>query len=262
MPTKKCNAFVKKGTKKVPCGTAITYGGSNPALCPNRDLHLMKMKTGYCNNGWCEGTKAKSSSGQPAPSCKFYLTCPCKCHDMVDKMFEMSGMERILVDKSEYAPHRTWWMPSDEPLAPLSNSEPASTPVLVESPAPGIVPPSLRRPFAPTATGRAARGELESWVKDACDVWLIDQEQYPCTPAWISEEISRTQGIREPSVGAITAVFNRWEKLGFAVIGRKPTRFIKYTEDGVRLGLEKMKEQAKRKKRLHQGEVRRGTVRR
>lgn len=258
MPTKKCNAFIKAGTKKVPCGQMITYSSSTPALCKNRDLHILKMKTGFCNSGWCEGIKPKSSSGQPAPSCKFYLTCPCKCHDMVDMMFEMSGMERILVDKSEYAPHRTFWMPSDEPYAPLSSSAEVVTPVMVESPAPSIVPPTLRRPFAPTVTGRAARGELESWVKDACDVWLIDEEKFPCTPNWIAEEISRVQGIKAPSVGAISAVFERWTKLGFAVTGKKPTRFLHYTEDGVRLGLDKMKEQAKRQKRAHQSNLRRG----
>lgn len=170
-------------------------------------------------------------------------------------------MKRILVDKSEYHPERTWWMPSDEPLAPLSIGAQVVAPTLVESPAPDIVPPSLRRPYAPTATGRAARGELESWVKDACDVWLIDQEQFPCTPAWIADEISKTQAITPPSVGAISAVFDRWSNLGFAKIEKKPTRFVYYSAEGITLGLEKMKDRAKRSKRLQHNDQKRNLIR-
>jgi hypothetical protein len=40
-------------------------------------------------------------------------------------------------------------------------------------------------------------------------------------------------------------VFKRWERIGFAVIDRKPTRFSRYTEDGVKLGLEVLKLKAK-----------------
>lgn len=261
MPTKKCTAFVKNGTEKLPCGTSYTYKSTDSSLCPNRENHILKMKTGFCASGWCEGINPKTKSGNPAPSCQFHLTCPCKCHDMIDKMFEIAQMERIAVDKSEYHVERTFWMPSDEPLAPLSSSQETTTPVLVESPAPDLVPPTLRRPFAPTTSGRAAPGELESWVKDACDVWLIDEEQFPCTPVWIADEIAKTQGIKPPSVGAITAVFNRWVNLGFAVVGKKPTRFLHYTEDGVRLGLDRMKQQAKRRQRARQSEKNRGLVR-
>ena len=260
MPQKKCTRLVKRqteqGVKKVPCG-GVLKNASSP--CPNRDMHILPFKTGYCNNGWCEGIKPRTKSGNAAPSCTFYGTCPCECHDMLDKMFAMSKMERILVEKSDYAPPaRTWWMPSDDPLPPLSNSGPTTAPVRVESPAPGYVPPHVAREYGPTPTGRAARGELESWVQAKCDEWLIEKYDFPCTPAWISEEIAKEQGIKPPSVGAISAVFDRWVKLGFAVIEKKPVRFTRYTPDGIWRGLEGLKVDAKRKKAMARSLARRG----
>lgn len=184
---------------------------------------------------------------------------------MLYVMFEMSDMERILVDKSEYkAPERTFWMPSDDPdywKPSPSNGDSITAPVLVESPAPDAVPATLRRAFAPTATGRAARGELELWVKEACDVWIVEKYDFNCTPAWLAEEIGRAKAIKDPSVGAISAVFERWVKLGFAIIEKKPTRFLRYTEDGVRLGLEQMKARAKTKNKLVEAEKKRNLIR-
>jgi hypothetical protein len=132
---------------------------------------------------------------------------------------------------------------------------------MVESPAPDIVPPTVARSYAPTATGRAARGELEGWVKEVCDIWLIEGYQMLCTPAWISEEIASAQGIKAPSVGAISAVFERWVKLGFAVVQKKPTRFIAYTEEGKRVGLEGLKIRAKQQAKRKQAEQSRGSLR-
>lgn len=239
---KKCKAKIRKAGQRVICDTE--YLGE---VCPKKEYHLLKGKTGFCANGWCEGSKAKDWKGNPVPTCKFIFTCPCICHDALDKLFSLTESERVVVDSSGYAPpHRTYWMPSDDPLPPLSNNGHTSPPVVVESPAPDRVPATVIRTFTPTPTGRAARGELELWVKQQCDEWLIDEPGEPCTLAYLAAEISRTQGITSPSVGAISAVFDRWAKLGFAIIEKKPTRFVKYTDEGVRLGLEQMKTQAKR----------------
>lgn len=252
--TKKCNAKIRVGSKQVPCGKE--YLGSGP--CPNRGMHLLKMPTGFCSNGWHEGSKSKDWRGNPVPTCEFYLTCPCDCHDKLGKLFEMTDQERILVDSSGYVPpKRTYWMPSDDPLPPLSKGNDPERPTLVESPAPDIVPPTIRRNFAPTPTGRAARGELELWVKQQCDIWLIDKPGDLCTPSYLAAEIARDQGIAPPSVGAISSVFERWVKLGFAVVAKKPTRFVGYTDEGRELGLEKMKADAKREKKLAYADDRR-----
>lgn len=243
---KVCTRKVREAGKHVKCATEYTG-----AECPKKNDHLLPMKTGFCNNGWCEGSKAKDWRGNPVPTCEFIVTCPCSCHDQLDKLFAMTDAERIVVDSSGYRlPERTYWMPSDEPLPPRSTDGGTVTHEYVESPAPDTVPASIRRGFTPTPTGRAARGELEQWVKDECDVWLIDKPGEPCTPKYLAGEIARSQAIPPPSVGAISAVFERWVKLGFAVIDKKPTRFVKYTEDGIMLGLDAMKERAKRSKKL------------
>jgi hypothetical protein len=111
--------------------------------------------------------------------------------------------------------------------------------------------------FGPTPTGRAAKGELEAWVDEQCRIWIIDKPGVPCTPAFLSEQIAKDQAINPPSVGAISACFERWMKLGYAVIEKKPTRFVKYTDEGVRLGLERMKHNAKQSRRLADAEHRR-----
>jgi hypothetical protein len=235
--------------KKVYSQCGKEWLGTGP--CPNKDVHLLPIKTGFCSNGWCEGSKATDWRGRPAPTCQFYVTCPCKCHDDLDRLFAMTESERILVETSGYvAPARTYWMPSDEPDIVLSSPNGTTTPVIIESPAPDRVPASMVRDFGPTPTGRAARGELESWVKHHCDIWLVDEPGEPCTPSYLAAEISHDQGITPPSVGAISAVFERWVKLGFAVVEKKPTRFVRYTEDGIKYGLEKMKSDAKRRTKL------------
>lgn len=168
-------------------------------------------------------------------------------------MFAMADMERQVVDNSGYSPeHGGFWLPTLEEraqLAALSSSRSPVAPRIEESPAPDMVPATIVRAFVPTASGRAAPGELELWVKQQCDIWLVEQERFPCTPAYLAEAIGKDQGIKPPSVGAITAVFNRWEKLGFAVIASKPARFVKYTDDGVRLGLEGCKMRYKQKRK-------------
>jgi hypothetical protein len=98
-------------------------------------------------------------------------------------------------------------------------------------------------------------------VKTACDVWLVESYSFPCTPAWLAEEIAAAQAIKAPSVGAISAVFERWIKLGFAVIEKKPTRFVSYTDEGIKLGLEGLKARSKRTKQLTEAEKKRLLIR-
>lgn len=142
----------------------------------------------------------------------------------------------------------------EERQALIASSRPHApdAPVLVESPLPDAVPATIRHTFAPTTTGRAARGELESWVKEQCDIWLVEKEEFPCTTAYLSYEIGKAQGIKPPSVGAISAVFDRWDSIKFAVVAKKPTRFVEYTPEGVTLGLEGCKDKHKRSRRLQQ----------
>lgn len=258
-----CSASVKNddGTLGI-CGYVFT---NDQYLCPRRlDTHLSKFKTGLCDAGFCEGSrKINSRTEKPVKTCDKWKTCPCECHKMYDTMFREAGMPRQVVDNSGYSPdHARYWMPTPEERALLnasSISAPTGTPVRVESPAPGRVPPSIARPYSPTATGRAARGELEAWVRRVCDTWLLDEEQIICTPNYVSIEIQKLEGLgKPPSVGAISAVWERWVSLGFAKIEKKPTRFIGYTDAGIQYGLEALKEQAKQQHRSKQAATKRG----
>lgn len=215
--------------------------------CDNKANHLHTMLTGFCHSGWHEGMKARSASGQPAPTCKFYINCPCDCHARLNRMFDLAGNERILVDNSDWKPESTFVMPTARDVIVASSFIPAGTGVGImrESPAPEIVPATIERTFVPTPTGRAGRGELESWVREATDIWAVEKDVL-CTPQYVAKMIGQRKGINPPSSGAVDAVFNRWAALGFAKIERKPTRFEGYTEDGIKLGLETMKARAKR----------------
>ena len=250
-----CNEFIKDDNLKlVQCKTRLVEG-----RCSQRDKHVAKYKTGFCAKNWCEGQNPKTFSGAPAPTCKSWATCPCSCHTMYDQMYAATGMAREVVNNSEYrAPKGQFWMPSPEERIALHASSDIvrpNAPVVVESPLPEAVPVTLRRSYTPTATGRAARGELEAWVKDECDIWVVEQDGTLCTPPYLANEIGRKQGIKQPSVGAISAVFDRWVKIGFANIEKKPTRFISYTDQGIRLGLEGCKDKAKRAKRSAEAEA-------
>lgn len=243
---KVCTSKVRNNSEVKACRKSYTS-----YLCPDRANHLLPMVTGFCNSGWHEGTKPRSPSGKAAPTCKEYVRCPCDCHTQLWRMFELSQSERVLVDNSDYLPDSSFVRVA---LAPVSSVSVAfipgvsNLPAVPESPAPGIVPASVPRTFAPTPTGRTARGELESWVREITDIWAVERD-VNCTPLYVAREIGRVKGVREPSDGAVNAVFVRWEKLGFATFAKKPVRFTGYTEKGIELGLERMKAIAKRNKR-------------
>lgn len=210
-------------------------------ICPNREQHLHPMLTGFCQAGWHEGLKIN------APTCKYYVNCPCDCHAQLNRMYQMTGDERVLVNNSTWRPANPYVLPSLEPLEAVpSNGTPTVAAPVVESPAPGIVPPSAPRIFAPTVSGRLGKGELESWVKEVTDVWAVEKDRL-CTVGYISNEIGRVKGINPPSQGAIQNVLFRWKDLGFAHIETaRPMRFTGYTDDGIKFGLENMKARAKR----------------
>ena len=253
--------------KSKPCGKRL-----EDSRCPDKSQHMMKYPTGFCSNGDCEGAAKKTKDGKPRRTCRDWKICPHKCHQMFDMMFTMSEMPRILVDNSGYAvDHTEFWVPTaEERMAWIASSRPrhADAPVIIKSPAPDTVPMTVAYAFNPTTTGRAARGELESWVKDACDIWLVenqmatpDQHLSRCTPPYLANEISKEQGIKEPSVGAIDAVLKRWSLIGFAVTAAKPARFIEYTPEGIRIGLDGCKDKIRRNKKMANAASARGSLR-
>lgn len=250
-----CTAKAKDDAgNKIDCPGHMVNG-----ICTKVHEH-MATRTGICSTGGHEGIRYLSWRGNPMPTCTSWKICGCECHDTYTEMFKLSQMPRQAVDNSGYIPDRgDYVMPTfEERIAAHQASiiTPTDAPRVIESPAPAVVPATIARPFAPTPTGRSARGELEFWVKEACDIWLVEyptppqQQARPCTPPYVSGEIGRKYGIKPPSVGAVDAVWRRWEVLGFAVIGRKPTRFTAYTPEGIEHTLEGLKERAKRGRKV------------
>lgn len=222
-------------------------------------------KTGFCTAGHHEGGRYPGPSGKFNKTCTFPDVCSCDdptCHRFFDKMFSEAGMPRQVVDNSGYESEtHSFLAPVPTVLAAppiLSNSRPVVDAQTLESVAPGRVPPVRRASYGPTSSGRAARGQLEAQVNTVCTTWVIEEEKVLCTPAYISEEIAKAEGIKAPSTGAIDAVFGRWERYGYAVIGRKPTRFLQFTEEGVEHGLEYLKDKSKRQDKSHQAAMSRG----
>lgn len=198
--------------------------------------------SGFCSIKACEGTRPKGVlTGTPMKTCTMISVCSCDCHKTITAMMEMAQMERVPQVNPEYkAPERTYWMPEDEPnYTPDAASEFTATG--------DLSPEVIERKVGTTASGRTERGGLEFLVQRECLAWFLDQHPPICSPAYLSREIARIEGIKEPSQGAIGAVFNRWELNGYAEIGRKPTRFVQLTELGKANGLDWCKAQAKKR---------------
>jgi len=242
-----CVSKIREVAEIKQCNVKLKNHPLGGEYCPNRDNHLYPIPTGFCSSGWHEGMKARTESGKPAPTCRFYVNCPCDCHTKLNRMYQLAGEERVLVDNSDWKPESTFVMPSLEPLDAVSSIDTGTdTRPVVESPAPGIVPPTVVRTFVPTQSGRLGKGQLEAWVKEVTDVWVVEQER-PCTVGYISNEIGRVKGIDPPSQGAIQNVLFRWRDIGFAVLDTtRPMKFTGYTDEGVRLGLDNLKARAKR----------------
>jgi hypothetical protein len=235
------------------------------------EVKVRKHRTGFCSNGQCEGTKPKGVNGSPMKTCTFWQECPCNCHKQITQMFEMAGLPRVAQDNPEYRVDRSEFVMPDpviqtyEEIIEQVQNQFADKPYyqeFAEKFTPQVqLPPSAPKTYSETPSGRTAKGQLEDWVKQACDVWIAEKYSWPCTPSYLSGTIADVEKVPTPSTGAIGAVFNRWEELGFAVIGKKPIRFTAYTEEGMRLGLAAMKVRAKANRKRVKSEIRRGSLR-
>lgn len=203
-----------------------------------------KLKTGYCSAGNHDGCKARTVTPWFG---KIWL-CPCTCHEPTTKEEKMiaSAIEMginpadlgLEVPSNAPVVVRTQ-SPLLPPLPPvIGNKENRKTEVLP------VIPPDDEVNFNSTA-GRAAKGELEYRVKRVCDEFVsgaLVTEKGVLTPVIIADRINPDN---PPSSGAIGAVFDRWQAMGFAETARKPVRFIRYTDDALRYGLQQMKKRSK-----------------
>ena len=212
---------------------------------------MSKYKTGFCSNGFCEGTKPRSMSGKPIKVCVSIDICKCECHEKIAKMFEMTDTKRIAIQNPDYVPYEsgifeflsTFEKVQGELLNSSKVAKVEEKPVVGDD---GTVVLGLARSakhFEPTKRGRAA-GQLEDEIRGICNRFLQREwpEQEICTPKFIAQQIFvETDAETLPSVGAIGATFDRWEKIGFAIIKKGPVRFVSFTVAGMTEGLEALK---------------------
>lgn len=234
---KTCTIKVRRAAEIEPCGSTLKFIKDRGQVCPDKEMHLNPIPTGFCHSGWHEGQKINK------PTCKFWINCPCDCHTRISMMMVLTDTERLLQDNSTWAAPQLFVMirASDVAVEKAVQQERAR---VVASTVPSLVPDRVERIFAPTESGRAARGELESMVREIVDAWSMEPF-VNCTPQYVSERIYQAFGEKK-STGAIDAVFRRWQVIGFANVGIKPTRIISYTPLGIQQGLEALKAKAKR----------------
>lgn len=245
-----------------------------PRKKPGKD----RYQSGFCAAGSHEGTKPVSYSGRPMKTCDFWQTCPCKCHEDITKMYELTDMDREPPEQSaEYQAfireqRHQFVMPSfydSAILDGLSSVDGTDTPPGDEGPATdparpvtGTPAPPSEPTFGPTPTGRRARGQLEYDVLKVCADYADNHYEWDiCTPKMVAEQIGKMNATEPPSTGAINAVWDRWEKLGFAKQDKKPSRFVGFESAYTAQSLDMLKARVKRDKKRGQAEIKRGSLR-
>lgn len=107
----------------------------------------------------------------------------------------------------------------------------------------------LRPPRAATTSRANGSGPLAEAVLRACDACLSGEVEpgRPLTPTVIARLVQRREGlVKAPSNGAVAAVFERWERFGFAEFDRGPLAFKRYTAGGLEKGLAGILEERRR----------------
>lgn len=206
--------------------------------------------TGFCGTGACEGTAPRSMSGKPMKVCVAYEICTCNCHKTFNRMYETAGVDRQVHQNPEYVPimgpDLSEYFTVVKELEPDFIGGASRHTIPPEKPseiAPGLL--ESARTFTGTPSGYRQRGQLEVEVQAICNRAMVGEFDQLMTPVAIAELINPSN---PPSTGAIGAVFARWERIGYAIIHRKPLYFQSYTVDGMKHGLEALKRKGKRKR--------------
>lgn len=201
--------------------------------------------SGLCENGLHEGESPKSASGQPLMVCTSWAKdswgamCKCECHVRITNMFAEANLPRIPMQNPAYRVENKYVMPSAEERIKL-HAEARQQKIKQES-----LPLSVKKlaMFDDTPSGKRARGQLEDEVLLVCS--QFSRGELPVETLTTAIIASLIDEANPPSVGAIGAVFDRWEKIGFAHCPKKPVRFESFTMEGMQHGLQYMKERFK-----------------
>lgn len=230
-----------------------------------------KWISGFCSIGCHEGTQPTNVDGTPLKVCVSIGSspqdknrCGCKCHKGIDKMYESAGLPRVPQQSPLWKPTPSpdlSWLYEDAP-SPLVASTIGAT---QGSPAPaepardhGIpVHQPRHAPDERTPSGYRRKGQLEDSVNEVCLGYLKGQysadENGDMTTKHIAHLIDPEN---PPSPGAVQAVLERWVKLGYAEMRRKPVGFQMLTIDGMQKGLARMKDEAQAQRKAERRKMR------
>ena len=117
--------------------------------------------------------------------------------------------------------------------------------------------------FPETESGRRRKGELEVMVDYVVKWWTViyedGYEEIPdqCTAEYIAQQCTALDG-RPTSSGAVWKILTNWRDWDYAEIAEKPNRFIFFTENGMKLGLEEIHRRIKRAEKRERGARLRG----
>lgn len=109
----------------------------------------------------------------------------------------------------------------------------------------GVITPAEDEPMTPHRISRLVMAESKL-AGGATDVTVKLTEEYGAEIVKQAQDktwkADGTDGVKLVSAGAVTAMLQRWESFGFAVLGQDPMTFKGYTEEAVTEGLAKLKE--------------------
>lgn len=146
---------------------------------------------------------------------------------------------------------------TDTPVVPVDDQPNEDAPVVVPTPpvpdnsqvsAEAAVAATDAAPAADPATPkeRAAASDLEGDLRKVLDDYVSGVLKLPegalPTPHTLAAQIAarRADG-KNVSSGAVSAALARWQEIGFATLGSKPTTFIDYTDAARSQGLSALK---------------------
>lgn len=236
------------------------------------------LKFGDCSSGWHEAPGGKYTPGdRPLPACRGLLIysvsgiervhlCGCDCHDQITAMFEEMGIPRAWPEISWRSEADRQAFKASQPQFNMSflddfkrAREPVALPANATDAAPrvheledgetkrevaSIIPPNPKVTVDPDwkpGSGPRPKGGLELEVKLACDAWVLGA--HPGIEVLKPHHISRLiSADRPPSTGAIVNILIAWGDIGFAITKTSPHRFLGYTEAGIKLGIEPLRE--------------------
>lgn len=230
-----------------------------------------KWISGFCGIGCHEGTAPTNANGTPLKVCVAIGNgpddknrCGCKCHKQIDKMYESAGIPRVAQQsplwKPPPSPDLSWlYEDSENPLDALVSTG-TQNPARSAEPARDHGIPVHQPTHAPderTPAGYRRKGQLEDSVNEVCTGYLKGEYQSDENGDMTTKHIAHLiDPDNPPSAGAVQAVLERWVKLGYAEMRRKPVGFQMLTVEGMQKGLARMKEEAQAQRKVERRKMR------